>query len=437
MKNNRLLIFMLLFIGGTLFLLPNFYDNKWRAVEPAYYDEWQTQYDRLVIARLVKTRQDGFFSAGGLLGLGDTPELNYLSATHRRQYSAYLNNENFKIYTVYKSNPGFQGVLYGIPDRLLTTTSNQKIDFFRGFAALASAIAVSLLFTGFVIEFGFLSGMLPLLFAAFCIWTILPAGSIFWNLWAFYLPFLASIYLLADSERKGIYNPRKVYFVLFTATLARILLSGFDIITTGLIMTTVPIVFYGIYKEWSWNTFINRFLKISLALSAATLTGLFILSAQIISNHGNIRIAFDYIEERFGHHFAGNSQYYLSGGIEPTKIGIIEVTKKYLLMPAMNVRLPGPDIQILYWHLIILFATCTTLFFILDKKWDRSSRKAIALIVATWYSLLAPLSWYILFRPHSIIHTRVNTMGWQMPFTLLGFALCGYVASDLLKRKTT
>ncbi len=201
-------------------------------------------------------------------------------------------------------------------------------------------------------------------------------------------------------------------------------------------MSTVPYVFYSMYEKWEWKLFLKRFVMASIALITATLTGLFILSAQIIANNnGSIKSAFSYVEDRFGHHFAGNSEYYTSGGIDATKISIVEVTGKYLVMPAINIPLPGADKQVLYWHLILLFAAFTILFFFVNKKRGAYSQKAVALIIATWYSLSAPLSWIILFRPHSIIHTHVNTMGWQMPFTLMGFALCGYVITDLFKGK--
>jgi hypothetical protein len=52
-----------------------------------------------------------------------------------------------------------------------------------------------------------------------------------------------------------------------------------------------------------------------------------------------------------------------------------------------------------------------------------------ALLVATWYSISAPLSWLIIFKPTSIIHDAIFPIIWQMPFTLLGFALCGSVLS--------
>lgn len=431
------LYFWLLTLAGTLFLLPNFYDNKWKSVEPAYYDEWQTQYDRLVIARLVKTRQDGFLSAGGLLGLGDTPKLNYLSATHRRQYEAFLKSENFETYTVYESNPGFQGILYGSVDKLLNILSEQKLIVFRGITTTISALIFGFIFAFVLTEFGVLAGIFTLLFSATSMWIILPASSIFWNLWALFFPFIVSTGLLANSAKTGIYNASKIHIALFFATLLRILLSGFDIITTGMIMTTVPFIFFGIRDKWSWKIFVHRFVKAGIALIAGALIGVTILSLQIISNDGEIQNAFRYIENRFGSHFAGNSQYYLSGGIEPTKISISKITGVYLNMPAINVRLPGPDIQILYWHLVVGFASFTVIYFLFHRKEKQHPSRDIALIAATWYSILAPLSWFILFRPHSIIHPRVNTMGWQMPFTLLGVALCGFVITDLFRRKTT
>jgi len=427
--------FILLVIVGMIVTLPNFYHNKWRAVEPGYYKEWQMQYDRLVIARLARTHQEGFFSDGGLMGLGDATEWNYLSSTHTHQYDVYFNEGQFQSYLVYQSNPGFQGVLYGIFDRLLITKNEQKIDVFRGITAVVTALAFGLIFAFITVEFGFLSGVFTLLFSAISIWIVLPAGSIFWNLWVIFLPFLAGTYLLANSAKTGRYQAIKIYISLFLAIVIKILLSGFDIMTTVLVMSTVPIVYYGIQENWGWKTFIERFIKISLVLSVGTAVGLLIMSFQIASTEGSPSNVFSYIESRFGHHFAGNSDYYLSGNIAATKIGLFDVIGKYLVMPAINLRLPGPDKQILYWHIIVIFGAFTAAYFLFHKTQKGYPRKAIALIVSTWFSILAPLSWYVLFRPHSIIHTHVNTMGWQMPFTLLGFAMCGYVITDLLKRK--
>lgn len=434
------LLSIVLFIIGTLFLLPNFYRNRWTAVEPEYYTEWQTRYDRLVVARLVKTRQDGFLSAGGLMGLGDENDWGFDTRTNRHQFNAYLEDGEFQSYLVYKSNPGFQGMVYGIFDKVLGVSGDQKLKLFRGSTALASAIVFGLILSAFTIEFGALSGILILAFTVFSVWLVLPAGSIFWSLWAFFLPFLAGIYLLADSTRKNEYNSKRIHSILFVAVLMKILFSGFDMTTTVLVMTTVPFVFYGIYNNWDRKTFVTRMLKIGVVLSAAAITGLIILSLQIIANDGTVASAYNYVLDRFGHHAEGSSEYFINPDIEVRRISAVEVIGKYLVMPAITVSSRNTTFQILYWHLITIFALFTVFFFLRHRTRDyymEQPRKALGLIVATWYSLLAPLSWYVLFKPHSFIHTHVNTMAWQMPFTLLGFALCGFVITDFFKRKPT
>jgi hypothetical protein len=50
---------------------------------------------------------------------------------------------------------------------------------------------------------------------------------------------------------------------------------------------------------------------------------------------------------------------------------------------------------------------------------------------------LAPLTWTMIFRDHSFIHTHMNAIVWQMPFTFFGLTLCavaaGTIGRDLLR----
>lgn len=434
---RRTFISIALFISGMLLLLPNFYRNRWSVVDSEYYTDWQTRYDRLVVARLVKTRQDGFFSAGGLMGIGDAKEWQVNTRTNRHQFNMYANNGEFQAYLTYKSNPGFQGVMYGVADKLLTLPAEQKLKLFRGFTAAASAIVFVFIVYAFAVELGLFSGMLVLAFGVVSVWIVLPAGSIFWSLWAFYLPFVASAYLLADATRRNEYNSGRIHAIIFIAVLMKILFSGFDLTTTVLIMATVPFVFYGIYNNWDRRTFVTRVIKIGIVLLAAALTGLIILAVQIIASEGTIANAYGYVLDRLGDHAGGSSEYFNNPNVEVREITAVEVLSKYFVMPAITIQFQSSTIQIPYWHLIAVFALFTLIFILRHKMRGAVNypHKALGLIVATWYSLSAPLSWYLLFKPHSFIHTHVNTMAWQMPFTLLGFALCGFVLNDIFSNR--
>ena len=422
---------ILLFIVGTLALLPNFYRNKGRVVDQAYYTDWQTRYDRIVVARLVKTRADGFFSAGGLMGIGDETKWIVDSRTNRNQFNTFFNNGKFRSYLVYKANPGFQGFLYGLVDEVLTIPGEEKLKLFRAFTALASAIVFGLIVSAFASEFGLLSGALTLFFAIICMWIVLPAGSIFWDFWAFYMPFLAAVFLLADSSRRNEYKSSKIHVILFITVLIKILFSGFDLTSTVLVMATVPFVYQGIRGQWDRRIFVTRMLKLGLVLAAAAATGLLILSIQIYANDSTIASAYIYILQRIGHHAEGSAEYFFNPNVEVGQFTTAQVVTKYLVMPAIHLQLGIVTLEILYWQLILVFAFFTLLFLLKPRtRGNTHRRKALALIAATWYSISAPLSWYLLFQPHSFIHTHVNTMGWQMPFTLLGFALCGFVITD-------
>jgi len=92
-----------------------------------------------------------------------------------------------------------------------------------------------------------------------------------------------------------------------------------------------------------------------------------------------------------------------------------------------------------YLFLIFLFAVFTSVFLLRYRSSEKKeiNRTGVALIVTTWYSILSPLSWLIVFRDHAALHTRLDFIVWQMPFTLYGFALVGFVLSFLLKFKSS
>jgi hypothetical protein len=435
MQKTRV-ISILLFLVTTLLLLPNFYRNRWTAVDPAYYDDWQSRYDRLVVARLVQSRQAGPLSAGALLGLGDVEEWSFQTKNTKHQYITYLTGREFQTYLAYKSNPGFQGIFFSLLDKYTSFPEEFNLKLFRGFTALLSAMVFGFFVSAFAAEFGLLSGMLTLLFAVSCIWIVLPAGSIFWDLWAFYAPFLAGILLLTHASRKNKKGFGKVYLFLFTSVLVKILFSGFDLTTTVLVMATVPFIFYAIYDGWDRRTFITRFLKTVVVLLGAAATGLLILGVQIIAEEGNFASAMDHIINKYSSYSAGSSEFFTNPDVQVRKITVWEVVPKYLVMPAINIHIGNISVQILYWQLILVFALFTVIFILQHGiKSAGYSRKDLAFMAATWYSILAPISWYVLFKPHAFIHTHVNTMGWQMPFTLLGFAFCGYVITGLVTNR--
>ena len=94
----------------------------------------------------------------------------------------------------------------------------------------------------------------------------------------------------------------------------------------------------------------------------------------------------------------------------------------------------GDLLKVSYEELLIFFLVMSGLLYFLRSRVSdgNEKRKLLALIFATWFSLLAPLSWFIIFKSHSYVHTHMNFIVWQMPFVFFGFAVSGLVVKIIL-----
>jgi hypothetical protein len=426
-------IFILFLLGGTIFLTISFYNNPWKVVEPSYYRQWERTYERVVIARLAASKQKGIFTGGGLLGLANARE--GWDFDPDRQYTIYEAGEKIEHYLTYKSHPGFQGIVFSALDFILPFTPTKNIIAMRWVSAFLSAITLALFCAWLAVEFGWLSATFVILFSAFSEWMILPAVNSYWSLWAFYLPFITALFGLGKDAKNSDW---KIYSLLFAAGLVKVLFTGFEMITTAWIMATVPFVYHALTQKWNWKVLAKRLIQAGLVLSIATGIGLGVLTVQIAASDGGIGGAVNYILDTFARRASGNPASFTKGPYaDAFQASTVSVIKIYLNINAFNTQTDPQLWQVPYWALIVLFVICTITLFVKYKLRNQQDMpvKGLTLVIATWYSMLAPLSWYILFKPTSYIHTFLFPMAWQMPFILLGFALCGYVIQDLLKAR--
>jgi len=425
---------MLVFLGCIIILIPGFYNNYWNVVAYNNYQSWQDTFDRTIAARLVKSRQDGLRSAGGLLGLGDVKKWKFDVETTAHQYEIYERGKNFNSYLAYKSFPGFQGLVFGIFDRLTDISPKTNLIIFRGAVVFISALIIAFFFISLAIEFGWLAALFMLTFVVFSEWMTLPAGSTYWNLWAFYLPFVTIIFLLAEAARKNKYQENRIHFAVFNTALIKILFNGFEAVTSAFIMITVPLVYFAIRDNWKWNTLALRMVKLGVVLTVVVFTGLIILGIQIAVLDNGFSASYTYILDTLNRRAIGNPESYPDYA-DGMQAGVLFVIWRYLNIPAISIHLFQRLWQVTFLHLNILFAIASALFFLKNKTGMevKTFKNGKALIATTWYSIIAPLSWLIIFKPTSFTHDAIFPIVWQMPFTLLGFAACGYVFQNLFK----
>ena len=100
---------------GLLFF--GFFANTWRVADQKWFDTHQKDTEAHVMGRMVKSRQDGIFSAGGLNGWGTAKSTNaeWIPSTELGpQYTAYLYKLSFEKFSTYNSQPAGQGMIFRV-----------------------------------------------------------------------------------------------------------------------------------------------------------------------------------------------------------------------------------------------------------------------------------------------------------------------------------
>jgi hypothetical protein len=220
-----------------------------------------------------------------------------------------------------------------------------------------------------------------------------------------------------------------------------------------LIMMVVPLVFYCVLDKRGLSWLFRYTLLAGFASGSVIVLSMGILCLQIASVQGMSLDGAHPVQRGFMdgvHHllFALERRSYAKTGLFSREYGadfpsLIQVLWIYLkgsffeipnYFNIQNPLLAKAILKVRYLHLILVFGIASWTLHLHKSLADAGvdGRRGKALVVSTWFSLLAPLSWFIIFKQHSAIHPHLNFIVWQMPFTIFGFALCGLAISVLL-----
>jgi hypothetical protein len=112
------------------------------------------------------------------------------------------------------------------------------------------------------------------------------------------------------------------------------------------------------------------------------------------------------------------------------KSTVLDVLKIYFEGNQFVFKYHNLDLSVSFVQCICVLIIAT-IFILLKYK----SKKTLGLTITLWVSILAPLSWFTIFKSHSFIHTHMNFIVWYMPFMLLGYVLIGNCVSYFFRKK--
>ena len=415
-----------------------FFSNLWHVAEQQWFDTHQRDTESLIVGRMVKSRQDGIFSAGGLTGAGITTNIQqqWISSTQiDRQYLAYLNRLTFDEYSPYMSQPGGQGLIFSLLDRLVPLSSQIKLWAFYVLTALLSAIALTSIIGWFYEEFGGRVAIFVVGSAVLSQWLTVFGKNLWWSLWAFYLPMIVVMYYLKRHRAPANRQFIRFGILIFISVFIKCFINGFEYITTTLIMMMVPLVYYVILDKWGRHQCVKWTFAAGLGSGVAIFLTLVLLCFQIGAVKGGFMDGVGHVVYSFGKRTYGNAENFPAVYAASLEAGTVGVVVTYMngiffdlnnYLSQTNSFVSNFLLKVRYISLIVLFIAMSVLLFLQSQKMMAEQRGPhIALIWTTWFSILAPLSWYVIFKAHSYIHTHMSFLLWQMPFTFFGFAVFG------------
>lgn len=433
---------------STIILFIGFYSNLWQVAKQNWFDTHQKDTESYIMGRMVKSRQDGIFSNGGLNGWGTArkSDADWIPPTERTpQYTAYLHNLTFENFSTYNSQPGGQGMIFSLLDRLMPFSQHSKLNLFYIITALLSSIAITFIINWFYEEFGLLTAFFVLGSALLSHWITVFGKNLWWSLWAFYLPMIVVLYYLKnhrDSEKLQI---SKLGLLIFIAVSIKCFINGYEYITTTLIMMITPCIYYAILDRWNKVQCLKWTFAVSIGSGVAIILSIMMLCFQIGAVKGGFVDGIEHVIWSFGKRTYGEAEDFPPIYAASLEAGTIGVVITYLngvffdLNNYLSIKegfVSNTIFKIRYYYLIVLFIVTTFLIFINRKKMiDERLQQSTALFWMTWFSILAPISWFVVFKAHSYIHTHMSFLLWQMPFTLYGFALIGFMITTWIKTK--
>jgi len=422
---------------GLLFF--GFFSNTWRVADQNWFATHQKDTEAHVMGRMVKSRQDGIFSAGGLNGWGTakSTDAEWIPSTELGpQYTAYLYELSFEKFSTYNSQPAGQGMIFSLLDRLIPLSQQTKLRLFYVLTALLSAIALTAIIGWFYEEFGGWVAIFVLCSAVLSQWLTVFGKNLWWSLWAFYLPMIVVMYFLKRYRETLDQQLIRFGIVIFIAVSIKCFINGYEYITTTLVMMMVPFVYYVILNKWSRQQCVKWTLAAGLGSGVAIFFSFIMLCFQIGAAKDGFMDGVEHIVWSFGKRTYGEAEDFPPVYAASLNAGTLSVVITYMngiffdlnnYLSISNDFISNFLLKIRYYYLIVLFVVMSVLLFSRSNKEILAERRPhyIALIWTSWFSILAPLSWFVIFKAHSYIHIHMSFLLWQMPFTLFGFAVFG------------
>lgn len=421
--SSRLFFLVAYFMVQSLCL----FQNQLRVAPWGQFTNFGGLGKAMVYARLALSEQQGLFSAGGLLFLDSST-----SDTERRPHNENLYLEGIPVSDnrfYYKSRPAFPTYLYAAWDMISPFPNSTNIVIFRLLQSILSSLILAWLLHWVWLEFGRSSAIMVAIGFLLSPWLTVSGGHLFWASGFFYLP-MVYIALQLYRAPDALFSGQQV-LIIAGLYFIKSLYVGYELITAALLMCLIPIVYYAFRQKWGVRKLFRQLAISSVAISIGLILSVGVLLWQMSRVEDNRTTGFAHLKERFEVRTTGRMPG--AGGVTPQlqasqEASYRETLSKYWATPL--VRFPKLSRQgpVSRWVISTrVFLVGAILLAVVSCFWLTLRPLAGTFLI----SLVAPASWFLLFKSHSYMHPFLDPLVWYLPSVPMAWALFGLILTQL------
>jgi len=441
---NRLKGFLLskntlFFIISLTSLQLGMFANFWNVADQNWFDEFEKRSESLVLGRLAASEREGMGFKSGFLGRYHDKDKNFVLNQYAYYEDASIPLEK-GVFNTYNSQIGCQGLVFYFIDSISPFSNTVNIEIFKFLSSFLFSLILALFLLWVHRRYGLLAAIITLILFLLSHWLTVFGRNLYWVTGVLYVPFIAILFILNRESLKTIATIplKKVGLIAFILVLFKCLFTGFEMITTSLIMFVMPFVYYAVLDKWKWKTFFSRITSTVIGSISAMFLYFFVLIYQISLIKGSLGEGLQHIVDSFLKRTSGTSTDFPEAYQQSLESTISLVLGRYWNGTAIDLNtFINTDWESLirfdYGELILIFVIFSLLSLISIKIFPSIKKNAkanTALIIVTWLSITATLSWFVIFKGHSYIHIHTNFIAWYMPFCLFGFAIIGSISAS-------
>ncbi len=421
--------------------------NVFHTCERVWFSTFMRGDDNLVIDSMVRHRATSRIPAP--VGLG-TYGHRFATDNPRLAAEFKASKEPPEEFHVYRSQTGAQAYLFVLLDVLFHPDG---VGVFHVLNSLLAAAMLGLLVVWARAEFGWVAAVSLLVAMVLSPWLMVFSRNLNWMSWMWWLPMFAAG-VVFNRFRHG---TRRFYAILFLATGLLVCAkcsAGYEFTPTIMIAAATPAVYYGLKVGRRWKSIAGDVLGIGCAGTAGFLAAV-LLQALLLGpslSGGLASIWSDARRRTYGSPSDFGPEYRESLQVSP-----LAVVNKYMwwdtyinapfgFVPPRPAGHPHVSSFVSYQRRIeftledfsygrflLLFVASGLVALCLWRTtiWDRSLG---ALLAASAFSVAAPISWFVLGKGHSWIHTQIDWVVWHIPFVNLAVVFMAALLSRTVSR---